>query len=126
MIALIQRVTQASVAVEGRVAGQIGAGMLALVGVGAEDTEASTARLVEKLLNFRMFADDAGKMNLNLQQIGGGLLLVPQFTLLADTSRGTRPGFSQGAPPELAKSLFRSEEHTSELQSREKLVCRLL
>src|SRR5690606_26271156 len=106
MIALIQRVTQASVAVEGRVAGQIGAGMLALIGVGAGDTEASTGRLVDKLLNFRMFADDAGKMNLNLQQIGGGLLLVPQFTLLADTTRGTRPGFSRAAPPQLAKSLF--------------------
>lgn len=106
MIALIQRVTQAAVAVDGRVVGQIGAGMLALIGVGAEDTGASAGRLLEKLLNFRMFADDAGKMNLNLQQIGGGLLLVPQFTLLADTTRGTRPGFSRAAPPQAAKSLF--------------------
>jgi D-tyrosyl-tRNA(Tyr) deacylase len=106
MIALIQRVTGASVQVGGETDGEIGRGILALIGVGAADAPENGARLLDKLLNYRIFPDDAGRMNLNLQQIGGGLLLVPQFTLLADTTKGTRPGFSRGAPPERAAALF--------------------
>jgi D-tyrosyl-tRNA(Tyr) deacylase len=106
MIALIQRVSRASVTVDGVVTGAIDAGVLALVGIAATDTGESARRLLQKVLEYRIFPDDAGKMNLNLRQIGGGLLLVPQFTLLADTGKGTRPGFSRGAPPALARELF--------------------
>lgn len=106
MIALIQRVSEASVSVDGAVTGAIGRGILALVGVAATDTPEQAARMLEKLLSYRIFADDAGKMNLDVRQIGGGLLLVPQFTLLADTARGTRPGFSRAAPPQQARELF--------------------
>jgi D-tyrosyl-tRNA(Tyr) deacylase len=106
MIALIQRVTDASVAIAGETVGRIGPGMLVLVGVGPGDTPETLPRALEKLLTYRIFADEGGKMNLNLRQIGGGLLLVPQFTLLADTAKGTRPGFSNAAPPELARQRF--------------------
>jgi D-tyrosyl-tRNA(Tyr) deacylase len=106
MIALIQRVSTASVTVDGVVTGAIDRGVLALVGVAATDTADSGRRLLQKMLEYRIFPDDVGKMNLNLHQIGGGLLLVPQFTLLADTGKGTRPGFSRGAPPQLARELF--------------------
>jgi D-tyrosyl-tRNA(Tyr) deacylase len=106
MIALIQRVTSASVTVDGVVAGAIQRGILALVGVAATDTEESVRRLLQRVLEYRIFPDDAGRMNLDLRQIGGELLLVPQFTLLADTGKGTRPGFSRGAPPEQARRLF--------------------
>jgi D-tyrosyl-tRNA(Tyr) deacylase len=106
MIALIQRVSRAGVEVDGASIGAIGRGILALIGVAAADSPESGARLLDKVLAYRIFPDDAGKMNLNLGQIGGGLLLVPQFTLLADTSKGTRPGFSRGAPPEQARHLF--------------------
>jgi D-tyrosyl-tRNA(Tyr) deacylase len=106
MIALIQRVTRASVAIEGTETAAIDRGILALVGIAATDGAAQSARLLEKILTYRIFPDDAGKMNLSLRQIGGGLLLVPQFTLLADTSRGTRPGFSAAGPPGQARALF--------------------
>lgn len=106
MIALIQRVARAGVEVEGASIGTIGRGILALIGVAATDSPETGAKLLDKLLTYRIFPDDVGKMNLNLAQIGGGLLLVPQFTLLADTSKGTRPGFSRGAPPERARDLF--------------------
>jgi D-tyrosyl-tRNA(Tyr) deacylase len=106
MFALIQRVTRAHVEVEGRTVGAIDRGILALIGVEAADTAEIGTRLLEKTLTYRIFPDDAGKMNLNLQQIGGGLLLVPQFTLAADTRKGTRPSFSSAAPPDRAKSLF--------------------
>ena len=106
MIALIQRVSGASVEVEGRVTGAIGRGILALIGVETADSPSSAGLLLEKVLSYRIFADDAGKMNLNIRQIGGGLLLVPQFTLVADTRKGTRPGFSGGAPPDQARELF--------------------
>ena len=107
MIGLIQRVCRAAVTVEGRQVARIGAGMLALIGIEAGDTGQSALELLERLLNYRIFADDAGKMNLNLRQIEGELLLVPQFTLVADTHKGTRPGFSRGAPPDTAEALFR-------------------
>ena len=106
MIALIQRVASASVAVDNETTGTIGRGILALVGVERGDTEAEAARLLERVLGYRIFADAAGKMNLSLKDVNGGLLAVPQFTLVADTSSGTRPGFSSGASPEAGKELF--------------------
>src|ERR1700678_2131409 len=108
MIALIQRVREARVEVGSEAVGAIGRGLLALVGVRPTDDEAATLRLLDKMLKYSVFADDAGKMNLSLQQIAGDLLLVPQFTLAADTRHGLRPGFSTAAPPELGKPLFES------------------
>lgn len=106
MIALIQRVSEASVAVEGRVAGRIGRGVLALVAVRRGDSDADAARLLERVLGYRIFADGTGRMNLSLRDVGGGLLLVPQFTLAADTSKGTRAGFSTAAAPQEARRLY--------------------
>ena len=106
MIGLIQRVSEASVVVEGQTVGQIGRGLLVLVGVEKQDDEASAQRLLERLLAYRVFPDAEGKMNLSLTDIGGELLLVPQFTLAADTRKGTRPSFSSAAPPQLGQSLF--------------------
>ena len=106
MIALIQRVSRARVTIDGQESGAIGRGILALIGIRGDDTPASASRLLERILSYRIFPDDAGKMNLDITQIGGGLLLVPQFTLVADTHKGTRPGFSTGAPPALAEVMF--------------------
>lgn len=106
MIGLIQRVARASVSVDGRLVGEIGAGTLALIGVRPGDDRAAADRLLERLLTYRIFPDAEGRMNLPLQAIGGGLLLVPQFTLAADTRKGTRPGFSTAAAPEVARELF--------------------
>jgi D-tyrosyl-tRNA(Tyr) deacylase len=106
MIALIQRVSRASVEIDGNVVGAIEYGLLALVAVQPADTDTSAARLAERLLDYRVFPDAAGRMNRSLREIGGGLLLVPQFTLAADTRRGNRPGFSTAAPPEQAAALF--------------------
>jgi D-tyrosyl-tRNA(Tyr) deacylase len=106
MIALIQRVTRAEVNVAGRSVGAIGPGMLALIGIAAGDAEAEAARLLDRLLAYRIFPDAQGRMNLDLMQTGGGLLLVPQFTLVADTRSGNRPGFSTAAPPQEARRLF--------------------
>jgi D-tyrosyl-tRNA(Tyr) deacylase len=106
LIALIQRVSDASVTVEGRIVGRIGAGILALIGFERGDTMDGATRLLTRMLTYRIFADDAGRMNLSLADTGGGLLLVPQFTLAADTHKGTRPGFSTAAPPELARTMF--------------------
>ncbi len=106
MIALIQRVSSARVEVEGHLVGAIDAGLLALVGVRPEDDAASGARLLERLLGYRVFGDEAGRMNRSLLDTGGGLLLVPQFTLAADTRKGTRPAFSTAAPPAQAEALF--------------------
>jgi D-tyrosyl-tRNA(Tyr) deacylase len=106
MIALIQRVTRAEVRVADRVVGAIGRGTLALVGVSRGDTEQTADRLLEKVLNYRIFPDAEGRMNLSLRDIGGGLLLVSQFTLAADTRKGTRAGFSTAAAPEEARRLF--------------------
>jgi D-tyrosyl-tRNA(Tyr) deacylase len=106
MIALIQRVTMAKVQVAGRACGEIGAGLLALIGVERNDGVAQAARLLERMLDYRVFADAAGRMNRSLRDTAGGLLLVPQFTLVADTSSGNRPGFSGAAAPEQARTLF--------------------
>jgi D-tyrosyl-tRNA(Tyr) deacylase len=106
MIALLQRVTQASVSVDGATVASIGRGLLVLVGVRPQDDGAAASRLLERLLKYRVFADTGGKMNLSLTDVAGGLLLVPQFTLAADTRKGLRPGFSAAAPPELARTLF--------------------
>ncbi|MEJ0086038.1 MAG: D-aminoacyl-tRNA deacylase [Pseudomonadota bacterium] len=106
MITLIQRVSQAAVTVQGRVVGSIERGILALVGIERGDDLARGECLLERVLTYRIFEDDGGRMNLSLTDVGGGLLLVPQFTLAADTHKGTRPGFSTAEPPELARLLF--------------------
>ncbi|GAA5068621.1 D-aminoacyl-tRNA deacylase [Lysobacter panacisoli] len=106
MLALIQRVTEATVRVEGEIVGAIGPGLLALVGVEPDDGDAQIARMADRLLGYRVFADEAGRMNLGLGDTGGGLLLVSQFTLAADTRSGMRPGFSTAAAPGLAEPLF--------------------
>ncbi len=106
MIGLLQRVTHADVAVGGDTVGRIGRGLLVLVAVHREDTERDIDRLAERLLTYRVFPDDEGRMNLSVQDIGGGLLLVPQFTLTADTKKGTRASFTKGAPPEMASDFF--------------------
>jgi D-tyrosyl-tRNA(Tyr) deacylase len=106
MIGLIQRVTQAEVRIGGRVAGAIDRGILALVGVSRGDDAQCAERLLEKILNYRIFPDAEGRMNLSLRDIGGGLLLVSQFTLAADTRKGTRAGFSTAAAPDEARQLF--------------------
>lgn len=106
MIGLLQRVSQASVDVAGERVGEIGPGLLVLVGVEQGDATAQADRLLERLLGYRVFSDDAGRMNRSLADTGGGLLLVSQFTLAADTDKGTRPSFSSAAAPEPARALF--------------------
>ena len=106
MLSLIQRVTSATVTVEGEVVGTIEAGLLALVGVEPGDGEARIARMAERLLRYRVFADEAGRMNRSLADTGGGLLLVSQFTLAADTRSGMRPSFTTAAPPAEAEQGF--------------------
>ena len=106
MIALIQRVAKARVVVDGEVTGEIGAGILGMIGVQKGDTDAGAGRLVERLLGYRIFADADGRMNRSLADSAGGLLLVPQFTLAADTHKGTRPSFSSAAPPDEGRRLF--------------------
>lgn len=106
MIALLQRVSLAEVRVAGEVVGRINRGVLALVGVQREDGEAQADRLLERVLTYRIFPDEQDRMNLSLRDIRGGLLLVPQFTLAADTRKGTRPGFSTAAAPERGLHLF--------------------
>ena len=106
MISLLQRVRQARVEVAGQVVGQIGAGLLVLVCAERGDTEQEADKLLAKLLKLRIFNDAAGKMNRSVQDMGGGLLLVSQFTLAADTTSGNRPGFSQAAPPDEGRRLY--------------------
>ena len=106
MIGLLQRVTLASVEVDGVVVGRIGPGLLVLLAVEPTDSEAQADRLLERLIGYRVFEDAEGRMNLSLLEHGGGLLLVPQFTLAADTSKGMRPSFTSAAPPELGRALF--------------------
>ena len=106
MIALIQRVTQAKVEVGGEVVGQIGKGLLVLLGVEKDDDRAKADKLAEKVLNYRVFSDENDKMNLNVQQVAGEVLVVSQFTLVSDTQKGLRPSFSKGATPSLANELY--------------------
>lgn len=106
MIALIQRVTHAEVNVADEVVGHIGHGLLALIGVERGDGEKQADRLLERLLDYRVFADRDGRMNLSVRDVHGGLLLVPQFTLAADTRKGTRASFTPAAPPEQGRVLF--------------------
>ena len=114
MRALLQRVSHASVTVDGNVVGQIGQGLLVLLGVGQGDSEAQVKVLAEKIAYLRIFGDDEGKMNRSLLDVGGEALVVSQFTLYADTRRGRRPGFSDAAPPAMAETLF---EHFKEVLS---------
>lgn len=107
MKTLIQRVSEASVAVEGQVVGQIGRGLLVLLGIDKHDTRHSADRLLEKVLDYRVFPDEAGKMNRSVRDIQGGLLLVSQFTLSADTRKGLRPSFSSAAAPAEAEAMYR-------------------
>lgn len=106
MIALLQRVTQASVSIEGTVTASIDAGLCVLIGVQPNDNEQSAQKLVDKLMGYRVFPDEQGRMNLDVRQANGKVLLVPQFTLAADTSQGRRPGFSTAAKPDMAEALF--------------------
>lgn len=103
---LIQRVKQASVTVDGTCLGRIETGSLAFIGIEKHDNSAILTRMADKLLNYRLFPDVQGKMNLSLIDIGGGLLAISQFTLAADTRKGLRPSFSSAAPPDMAKPLF--------------------
>lgn len=106
MIALIQRVSRARVLVDGKTTGNIEQGLLVFLGVEKQDTSEHVQKLITKVLGYRIFADEQGKMNLNVQQVGGALLVVSQFTLAAETNSGLRPSFSNGAPPTLAQSLY--------------------
>jgi D-aminoacyl-tRNA deacylase len=106
LISLIQRVSQAKVVVDGRTMGEIGAGLLVLVCAERGDTEAQAEKLLAKLLKLRIFSDEAGKMNRSVQDTGGGLLLVSQFTLAADTSGGNRPSFTNAAAPDEGRRLY--------------------
>lgn len=106
MIGLLQRVGSARVEVDGEIVGAIETGLLVLVGIERGDGEAQADQLLERLLGYRVFADPEGKMNLSVRDLGGGLLLVPQFTLAADTRKGTRPSFAPAAPPAEGERLF--------------------
>lgn len=116
MIALLQRVTEARVEVSGATVGSVGPGLLVLLGVERGDGEAEAARLVERVLGYRVFPDDQGRMNRALSDTGGGLLVVPQFTLAADTRKGTRASFTPAAPPDEGERLY--ERFVAEARSR--------
>ena len=107
MLGLIQRVSSASVSIDNHIVGQINQGIVLLLGIEKSDTNAQADQLLQKLLNYRIFNDNDGKMNLSLQDIGGDLLIVSQFTLAADTKKGLRPSFSSAAPPAEAKGLYK-------------------
>lgn len=112
MIGLIQRVSQANVTVAGEVIGEIGYGMLVLLGVEKKDGDEEIEKLANKLCRYRMFNDEDGKMNLNIEQVGGEFLVVSQFTLVADTQKGNRPGFSRGASPEHGEAIYKKFVNT--------------
>ncbi|KTD24543.1 D-aminoacyl-tRNA deacylase [Legionella maceachernii] len=111
MLTVVQRVSEAKVVVNNQVVGEIGRGLMILCGFEKHDTEITLVRMLEKCLNYRIFDDSQGKMNLSLKEVNGGLLLVPQFTLMADTNKGLRPSFSNAAPPELGQPLFHQLLH---------------
>lgn len=117
MIGLLQRVSEARVTAEGEVLGEIGPGLAVLVGVERGDTENQAGRLLERLLGYRVFPDEEGRMNRSVQDAEGGILLVPQFTLAADTRKGTRPGFSPAADPEEGQRLFETLVGEARLRS---------
>lgn len=106
MLGLIQVVTHSDVKIDGKIVGAINQGIMALIGIEKTDTENDAEKLLDKILNYRIFRDSQGKTNLSLRDIQGGLLLVPQFTLVAETSKGLRPGFSIGMSPEEGKKMF--------------------
>lgn len=106
MIGLLQRVSQANVVVEGGTVAQIDLGLLVMIGIERDDGVEQANRLLDRLLKYRVFPDKEERMNLNVQEVGGSMILVPQFTLVADTSKGTRPGFSRAASPDLSSALF--------------------
>lgn len=106
MIGLIQRVSEASVSVNNEIVGEIGHGMLVLLGVEKSDNDTAIEKLANKICRYRMFSDCDGKMNLNIEQVGGKILVVSQFTLVADTQKGNRPGFSRGASPEHGEQIY--------------------
>lgn len=106
MIGLLQRVSRARVSVDGETSGEIGRGLLVLAAVERHDGDAQAKRLAERIVGYRVFPDADGRMNLSLKDVGGDLLLVSQFTLAADTRKGTRPGFSKAAPPDIGRRLF--------------------
>lgn len=106
MRAVLQRVTKASCEVEGQITGQIAGGLLILLGVGPDDSAATAQQLAAKIAKLRIFSDEAGKMNLSIQDVGGAVLSISQFTLFADTSRGNRPSFVGAAPPALGRELY--------------------
>jgi D-tyrosyl-tRNA(Tyr) deacylase len=106
MRVVVQRVSSASVTVDGEVCGKIGKGYLVLLGVGAEDTENECRRLADKIINLRIFSDENDKINLSLEQVGGEMLIVSQFTLYADCRKGNRPNFTQAAKPDRAEELY--------------------
>lgn len=122
MIALLQRVTQASVSIDSAVTASINVGLCVLVGIQPLDDEQSSQKLIDKLLGYRVFPDEQGRMNLDVKQASAQVLLVPQFTLAADTSQGRRPGFSTAAKPDLAERLFldfceRAAKQVSDIQA---------
>ncbi len=122
MISLLQRVSRAQVDVGGATVGQIGPGLLVLLAVQPADTESQAERLVDRLLHYRVFEDAEGRMNLSLLDTGGSLLLVPQFTLAADTGKGLRPSFTGAAPPELGRRLFDHAVAQARLQLGERVA----
>ncbi len=103
---VIQRVLESSVSVDGKVVGQIGKGFMVLIGVGSGDTRETADKMIKKLIGMRIFEDENGKTNLNLESVGGSLLLISQFTLYADCKRGNRPGFTDAGAPDLAEELY--------------------
>lgn len=119
MRAVIQRVCRASVSSEGKLLGRIGRGLLVLIGFGHGDDGAAASRMAEKIVKLRIFEDDAGKMNRSVEDVGGSVLVVPQFTLYGDAQKGNRPGFDAAAPPERSEPLFR--EFVASLSARTSL-----